>query len=457
LDGYYVPEGAQASVFVHVHETGESYVLFRICPEYPQLAISKKAAIVPTVKVTKVATIGADQPVDSLGVLIDYQIDIASNGLIDPTQVRVVDSFPDNMHVILAEAEELAPRRDGNKLIYEVTAAQERLKKSVYYSLRDIAPGIREFLNNQVRLEGDLTRMGEAQRTMSSAPAVVAVGPMIMAPPRDIQITLTPALFKTSFAILRPEAIPELQAVADSIARYADADIKVEGHTDFRPINTEEFPSNWELGEARAKVVVDWLIANRGVESDRLEYESFAATRPVVTDVPRTSPALQPNRRTEVIIRTNATGFLAPAAMPAKRWESSTSMALEPVKYDTLFEPAPTPMVVGLDDSWEIALTVENPSALAAENTTLTDIMPDGAALVEGSAIIDGVVTTATVQGQTLSFDLGTIVPGQVIKLRYRVAALEGTTPSGGGAASIEVMTSNNQPVVLKSNEVRFQ
>ena len=457
LDGYYIPEDAQASVFVHVHETGESYVIFRICPEYPQLDISKKAAIVPTVMVTKVATFNAEQPVDSFGVLIDYQIDIASNGLIDPTQVRVVDSLPDNMHLILAETETLAPRQDGNQLIYEVTAAQERLKKSVYYSLRDIAPGVRKFLNNQVCLEGDLARRGDEVRTVSSDPAVVAVGPMLMAPPRDIQITLTPALFKTSYAILRPEAIPELYAVADSIARYPDADILVEGHTDLRPIHTAEFPSNWELGEARAKVVVDWLMENRGVDGDRLKYESFAATRPVVVDVARTSPALQPNRRTEVIIKTDAKGFFAPAAIPADRWESTTSLALEPVNYDTLFEPAPMPMVVGLDDSWEIVLTVENQSAIAAENTALTDIMPDGVAYVDGSATIDGVMTVATVEGQTLSFNLVGVDPGQVIELRYRVTALPHTIPSGGGAASIEVMTSNNQPVILKSNEIRFQ
>ncbi len=457
LVGYYVPEDAQASVFVHVHETGESYVVFRICPEYPLLDLSKRAAIVPTVKVTKVATLDAEQPRDSLGVLIDYQIDIASNGLADPTQVRVVDSFPDNMHLILAETETLAPREDGNKLIYEVTAAQERLEKSVYYSLRDITPGVRKFLNNRVHIESDLTRMGEEQRTMSSAPAEVAVGPMMMAPPRDIQITLTPALFKTSFAILRPEAIPELQAVADSIALYSDADIKVEGHTDFRPIHTEEFPSNWELGEARAKVVVDWLVESRDVARDRLEYESFAATRPVVVDVARTSPALQPNRRTEVIIRTGATGFFAPAAMPVNRWESSTSLALEPVNYDTLFEPAPTPMVAGLDDTWVIVLTVENQSAMAAEKTTLTDIMPDGVVFVDGSATIDGVSTAAVVDGKNVSFELAGVNPGQVIVLRYHVTAVPGTTPNGGGAASVEVQTSTNQTVVLKSNEVRFQ
>ena len=132
-------------------------------------------------------------------------------------------------------------------------------------------------------------------------------------------------------------------------------------------------------------------------------------------------------------------------------------MALEPVKYDTLFEPAPTPMVVGLDDTWEIALTVENKSAIPAENTTLTDIMPEGVIFVDGSATIDGVAAVVTVEGQTVSFNIAGVAPAQLIELRYRVVALPGSTPNGGGAASVEVMTSNRQPVVLKSNEVRFQ
>ena len=457
LEGFFVPDDAQASVFVHVHESGESYVIFRICPDYPHLDIQKKASIVPTVKVTKRAILDPEQPGDSMGVKVDYEIDIKSNGLADPTQVRVVDSLPVNTHLILAQSEELAPKHDGDQLVYEVTAAQERLKKSVTYSLRELTPGVRKFLTNRVYLEGDLLPRGAAKEPVVSEPVDVSVGPFLLVPPQDVVITLTPALFITSMADLQPPAIPELHAAADSILKYADADIKVEGHTDFRPIHTVRFPSNWELGEARAKSVVDWLVENRAIDPDRMTYESFAATKPVVVDVPRTSVALQPNRRTEVHIKTKVGGFMAPGVQPGDQWENSTSLALDPVKFDTLFEAVQTPVDIDLGDSWEVLLTVENDGIMSANDVVLTDIMPDGSEYLSNSAMVDGRSISAKVNGQTISFELKQIEPSQKLELRYRIKALEGVTPTGGGAASVQVTGSSNLPVIQKSNEVRFK
>ncbi len=455
LDGYYIPEGAQSSVFAHVHETGESYIIFRVCPEYPQLDIMKKASIVPAVKVTKTAKVHPEQAVDSLGVLMDYQIDITSNGLADPTQIRVVDSFPVDTRVILDESQTLKPTKNGTQLVYEITAAQERLQKSVYYSLKDLTPGVRRFLSNKVHLEGDVVDAGNAAPEVS-APAEVAAGPFLLAPPQDVNVTLTPALFITSMDDLQEPAIPQLHAVADSILKYADAKIKVNGHTDYRPIHTEKFPSNWELGEGRAKAVVNWLVENRGIERDRLAYESFAATVPVVTSG-TTSEELQPNRRTEVIIEARVAGFLAPSVAPDAEWTNSTTLALNPVKFDTLFEPSAMPIEIDIDDSWEVVLTVENTSAMAAENAVLTDVLPEGVEYLDNSATIDGKSIAATAAGSTLSLTLPTIDPDQKLELRYRIRAIDGTTPSGGGAASIEVQTSQDLPVVQTSNEVRFQ
>jgi len=457
LEDFVVPEGAQASVFVHVHETGESYVIFRICPDYPRLDIQKRASIVPTVKVTKRAILDPEQPRDSLGVKVDYEIDIKSNGLADPTQVRVVDSLPVNTHLILAQSQELAPIRSGDRLVYEVTAAQERFKKSVSYSLRELTPGVRKFLTNRVYLEGDLMPRGTATHPVVSEPIEVSSGPFLLVPPQDVVITLTPALFITSMAYLQPPAIPELHAAADSILKYADAEVKVEGHTDLRPIHTQRFPSNWELGEARAKSVVNWLVENRGIDADRLSYESFAATRPVVTDVPITSIDLQPNRRTEVHIKTRVGGVLAPGVQPGDQWENSTSLALDPVRFDTLFEAVQTPVDVDFGDSWEVLLSIENGSAIGADDVVLTDVLPDGSEYLGNSAVVDGRSIAAQVTGQTISFNLERIEPSQKLELRYRIRALEGRTPSGGGAASVAVKSSTDLPVIQKSNEVRFK
>ncbi|MFH2036308.1 MAG: PKD domain-containing protein [Candidatus Zixiibacteriota bacterium] len=456
LDGFYVPDEAQASVFVHVHETGESYVIFRICPDYPRLDILKKASIIPTVKVTKSAKINPEEISDSLGVQIDYRIDVKSNGLTDPTQVRIVDSMPEFTRLILNDEQPLNPKNKDGMLVYEITAAQERIEKSVFYSLKDLQPGMRRFISNKIHLEGDLAQEGEENKQLSSEPTEVAVGPFLLAPPFDVNVTLTPALFITSKADLLEPAFPQLEAVADSIDKYADAAVKVEGHCDYRRIHTKEFPSNWELGEARAKAVVDWLIENRDIERSRLDYESFAATKPKVLGGV-TSEQLQPNRRTEVIIRAKVEGFIDPSVIPADNWHSTTSLALEPISFDTLYEFSDPAIETGLDDSWEILLSVKNHGAIPAENSTLSDILPDGVVYIENSASVNGLPVSASVEGNILGIALDNIEPKESIIVRYRVRALENVIPSGGGAASIELKTANDMSVIQKSNEIRFK
>jgi uncharacterized repeat protein (TIGR01451 family) len=457
LDGFYVPEGAQSSVFVHVHENGESYVIFRICPDYPHLEIEKQAAMVPKVKITKQATVNPGLTDEGPGVVIDYFIDIRSNGRAEPTPVRVIDSLPSSVE-FLAETAEIEAKRDGDKLVYEVTAAREKLRESVKYSLRDLAPGERRFLTNTVYAQGDLPSVGDEPRLINAEPIAVAAGPLVMAPPVDLTITLTPALFITSKAFLQPPAIPQLHAVADSIMKYADADVKVEGHTDFRPIHNAEFPSNWELGEARAKAVVDWLVANREVDPDRLVYESFAATVPVVVDVPRTSEALQPNRRTEVIIQGKAGGAaIDMAAVPTEGWVKSTMLYLDPVDFGNSFEAVDPEGLVDLDDSWEVRLAIVNISNMAATGARLSDILPEGVVFVEGSARVAGQPVVATVDGNSIKLTIDNIEPKERIEISYRVELIEGGTASGGGAASVEVMSTTGLPIVQQSNEIHFE
>jgi chemotaxis protein MotB len=80
--------------------------------------------------------------------------------------------------------------------------------------------------------------------------------------------------------------------------------LKVEGHTDSRPIATSKFPSNWELSTARATRVTQYLIDN-GFEPGRLEASGFADTRPVA---PGDSPSdWARNRRVDVVVLTDIT------------------------------------------------------------------------------------------------------------------------------------------------------
>jgi chemotaxis protein MotB len=111
-------------------------------------------------------------------------------------------------------------------------------------------------------------------------------------------------LFKTGEAILGAEGQAQLQSFAQSLLSIAqnipqDIDwiLRIDGHTDNRPIATPQFPSNWELSSGRAIAVLKYLIA-QGVPPHRLVAAGFGEFRPLEnSDTPE---ALQRNRRIEM-------------------------------------------------------------------------------------------------------------------------------------------------------------
>jgi chemotaxis protein MotB len=94
-------------------------------------------------------------------------------------------------------------------------------------------------------------------------------------------------LFDAGQAALNPAGRPELDKVASALmdaAREIPPDInwvlRVDGHTDKRPIASAQFPSNWELSAARAIAVVRYLVT-RGIPETRLLAAGFAEFQPL--------------------------------------------------------------------------------------------------------------------------------------------------------------------------------
>lgn len=73
--------------------------------------------------------------------------------------------------------------------------------------------------------------------------------------------------------------------------------LRIDGHTDARAINTDRFPSNWELSAARAIRIVRALAAH-GIPSARLAATGFAEFHPI--DTGDTEAAHARNRRIEI-------------------------------------------------------------------------------------------------------------------------------------------------------------
>jgi chemotaxis protein MotB len=110
--------------------------------------------------------------------------------------------------------------------------------------------------------------------------------------------------FDTGQAQLLPEGRAELEKLATALIeldKQIPSEIawvlRVDGHTDVRPINSPLFKSNWELSSARAISVVQYLIS-LGVPAQRLVAAGFAEFQPL--DTGANDDAYRRNRRIEL-------------------------------------------------------------------------------------------------------------------------------------------------------------
>src|SRR5580692_10307693 len=113
----------------------------------------------------------------------------------------------------------------------------------------------------------------------------------------EIEIN-TDILFPSGSGAFSAAAEPVLDKLAEVLKPFPNP-IRVEGHTDDRPIHTSAFPSNWELSAARAASVVHQFTA-QGIDPLRLEIVGFGEFHP---RQPNTSAeGRNANRRVAVLV-----------------------------------------------------------------------------------------------------------------------------------------------------------
>ncbi|HEY4201754.1 MAG TPA: peptidoglycan -binding protein [Devosiaceae bacterium] len=110
-------------------------------------------------------------------------------------------------------------------------------------------------------------------------------------------------LFPPGQADVSEGGIADLQSLAQALLQLEKEippDInwvlRIDGHTDKRPISNAQFPSNWELSAARAIAVAKYLVS-QGVSPNRLVPAGFGEYSPI--DPGDTEDAYRKNRRIE--------------------------------------------------------------------------------------------------------------------------------------------------------------
>lgn len=123
------------------------------------------------------------------------------------------------------------------------------------------------------------------------------------------------AAFATGSAEATVEARRLIATVGETL-RSVPNRIRIEGHTDNRPIRTAKYDSNWELSTARASAVVAFLINEAGIDASRLSaagYGEFHPLNPNDSDEHRAR-----NRRVDLVILDADAAPVTPAPVRAR-------------------------------------------------------------------------------------------------------------------------------------------
>jgi chemotaxis protein MotB len=118
--------------------------------------------------------------------------------------------------------------------------------------------------------------------------------------------------FRSGDAVLLSDGRSTLTRIAH-VLNEKGFQIRVEGHTDDKPIHNSQFKSNWELSTARATEVVSLLVEQHGFDPRMVSAAGYSQYRPIASN--DTEEGRQSNRRVDLVIvaRTGHPGSTPPS------------------------------------------------------------------------------------------------------------------------------------------------
>jgi chemotaxis protein MotB len=119
--------------------------------------------------------------------------------------------------------------------------------------------------------------------------------------PRGLVLSLREsALFSPGSDVIDGEAASTLNKIAAALRKLSGQPVRLEGHTDNVPIQTQKFPSNWELSTARATAVLQLLTGRFQIAPERLAVAGYADFHPVASN--DTGEGRAHNRRVDIVV-----------------------------------------------------------------------------------------------------------------------------------------------------------
>jgi chemotaxis protein MotB len=189
--------------------------------------------------------------------------------VLSDAMIAAFNGAPKSMHPVnLGEPE---PGKGGEKPLVGITPTALIKIKSQEAEGPPSKPQAADIPGSLLRMEREVQ---DAMRALIDAKLITVKRESMWL---EIEIN-TDILFPSGSGAFSSSAEPVLDKLAEVLKPFPNP-IRVEGHTDDRPIHTAAFPSNWELSAARAASVVHQF-TKQGIDPLRLEIVGFGEFHP---------------------------------------------------------------------------------------------------------------------------------------------------------------------------------
>lgn len=147
----------------------------------------------------------------------------------------------------------------------------------------------------QADLQKSLTKL-----QANLAPELAAGKVQVRLDERGLTVSLREAAFFASGdAAVQPSSMATVGKIASVVADLPNA-LRLEGHTDARPIHNSRFRSNWELSSARAIAMLELLESKFDIPASRMAVAGYAENAP--SDTNDTEEGRAHNRRVDLVV-----------------------------------------------------------------------------------------------------------------------------------------------------------
>lgn len=230
-----------------------------------------------------------------------------------PSRDRWLISYADYVTLLLAFFVTIyaVSQLDNSKLLQAQHSIQRALNAPVFLGGFPLEPGVAN-----LPLPGARGDLPEAGLRASPSPQIEEIAREVqqnlreLAFHQDIRLMITGRglvihlpeflFFETGEAQVRPQAEPLLSRLAELLRKIPNQ-VVVEGHTDNVPINTPQFPSNWELSVHRATNLVRYLIEQQHLDPTRFAAAGYGEYSPLAGNDEESGRRL--NRRVDIVIK----------------------------------------------------------------------------------------------------------------------------------------------------------